>query len=136
MRRVSLGAAAAAILLVTPVAAHAQGKVKWKEIGKTASGNRVYVDPKSVHVAKDLRNATVRVVFTTPVESPDGPLYTTRTKATFNCTTRRLAVKENTFYGNAKETKVVERKVNKIPGFGWVPDGSLGAVALDYLCRK
>jgi hypothetical protein len=45
-------------------------------------------------------------------------------------------VKENIFYGNAKETKIVERKVNKIPGFGWVPEGSLGAVALDYLCRK
>ena len=86
-------------------------------------------------VGRDLRDATVRVVFTTPVDSPDGPLYATRTKGTFNCTTRRLAVKENTFYGNAKETKVVEHKVNKIPGFGWVPEGSLGAVAIDYLCK-
>ena len=133
MRRFSLGAVAAT-LLVTPVAAHAQAK--WKEIGRTASGNRVYVDPKSVHANKDLRDATVRVVFTTPVESPQGSLYTARSRATFNCTTRRMAVKENTFYGNAKETKVIERKVNKIPGFGWVPEGSLGAVARDYLCRK
>lgn len=125
---------AASLLLAAPSTARAQ--VKWKEIGRTASGNRVFVDPKSVHANKDLRDATVRVVFTKPVESSDGPLYATRTMGTFNCTTRRLAVKENTFYGNAKETKVVEHKVNKIPGFGWVPEGSLGAVALDYLCRK
>ena len=135
MRRFSIGAATAAIFFaVTPVAAHAQ--VKWKEIGKTVSGNRVYVDPKSVHANKDLRDATVRVVFTKPVESGEDLLYSARTKGTFNCTTRRLAVKENTFFGNARETKVVEHKVNKIPGFGWVADGSLGAVALDYLCRK
>ena len=136
MRRTSPAVLAAAILLVIPVGAHAQAKsVKWKAIGKTSSGNRVYVDPKSVHTRKELRDATVRVVFTKPVESRGGPLYTSRTRATFNCTTRRMAVKENTFYGNAKETKVVEHKVNKIPGFGWVPEGSMGAVALDYLCK-
>jgi hypothetical protein len=134
MRLISIGTAAAAILLAAPTIAHAQAK--WKEIGRTASGNRVFVEPKSVHANKDLRDATVRVVFTKPVESGKDLLYATRTKGTFNCTTRRLAVKENTFYGNAKETKVVEHKVNKIPGFGWVPEGSLGAVALDYLCRK
>jgi len=134
MRRIAISTAAAAVLIAAPTSAHAQGR--WKEIGRTASGNRVFVDPKSVHANKDLRDATVRVVFTKPVESGKDLLYATRTKGTFNCSTRRLAVKENTFYGNAKETKVVEHKVNKIPGFGWVPEGSLGAVALDYLCRK
>jgi hypothetical protein len=133
MRRITFCAAIAALVLA-PAAARAQ--VRWKEIGVTASNNRVYVDPKSVHAQKELVDATVRVVFTTPVESPQGPLYATRTRATFNCTTRKLAVKENVFYANAKETKVAERKVNKVPGFGWVPEGSLGAVALAYLCRK
>lgn len=134
MRHFFLGAATAAILATMPVTAHAQ--VKWKEIGRTSSGNRVYVDPRSVHANKDLRDATVRVVFTRPVEAGKDLLYATRTAGTFNCTTRRLAVKENTFYGNAKETKVIEHKVNKVPGFGWVPEGSLGAVALDYLCKR
>lgn len=132
MTRASLGAAA--LLLVLPAAASAQAR--WKEIGRTASGNSVYVDPRSVHTAKGRTEATVRVVFTTPVQTPEGAWYTARTKATFDCATRKLAVKENTYYGNAKETKVVERKVNKIPGYGAVPAGSLGAVALEYFCRK
>lgn len=125
---------AVALLLLLPAAARVQAH--WKEIGKTASGNSVYVDPRSVHTAKGRTEATVRVVFTTPVQTPDGAWYAARTKATFDCTTRKLAVKENTYYGNAKETKVVEHKVNKIPGYGVVPAGSLGAVALDYFCRK
>lgn len=135
MRPITLGVAAATLLLLVPASARAQAKIKWKEIGRTSSGNRVYVDPRSVHANKDLRDATLRVVFTKPVESSDGLLYASRTKGTLNCTTRRLAVKENTFYGNAKETKVIEHKVIGIPGFGWVPEGSMGDVALDYLCK-
>ena len=132
MPRIRIGVSA--LLLLLPAVGSAQAR--WKEIGKTASGNAVYVDPRSVHTAKGRTEATVRVVFTTPVQTPEGAWYSARTKATFDCATRKLAVKENTYYGNAKETKVVERKVNKIPGYGTVPAGSLGAVALDYFCRK
>lgn len=132
MARTSLGALA--LLVILPAAASAQSR--WKEIGKTASGNSVYVESRSVHTAKGLTEATVRVVFSTPVQTPEGAWYTARTKATFDCATHKLAVKENTYYGNAKETKVVEHKVNKIPGYGAVPAGSLGAVALDYFCHK
>ena len=134
MRRIPVHGAVTAALLLVPGLLAAQAQ--WKQIGKTTSGNAVYVDPRSVHTDKDHVSATVRVVFTTPVETPQGAWYTARTKATFDCAAHKLAVKENTYYGNAKETKVVERKVNKIPGYGVVPTGSLGAVALDYLCRK
>lgn len=134
MQRITFGTVAATILLLAPTVASAQAR--WKEIGRTSSGNRVYVDPKSVHTRKGLIDATVRVVFTTPVATPEGAWYSARTKATFDCDARKLAAKENTYYGNAKETKVVERKVNKIPGFGPVLNGSLGAVAMDYFCRK
>jgi len=134
MQRITFGTAAAIALILAPTVASAQAR--WKEIGKTSSGNRVYVDPKSVHARKGLIDATVRVVFTTPVATPEGLWYSARTKATFDCATRKLAAKENVYYGNAKETKVVERKVNKIPGFGPVLNGSLGAVAMDYFCRK
>jgi hypothetical protein len=30
---------------------------------------------------------------------------------------------------------VVDKSVNKIPGFGPVLNGSLGAIAVDYLCK-
>ena len=134
MSRLSFGTLAISVSLLAPSAASAQSH--WKQIGSTTSGNAVYVDPRSVHTEKGLVSATVRVVFTTPVQTPEGAWYTARTRATFDCSSRKLAVKENTYYGNAKETKVVERKVNKIPGYGSVPAGSLGAVALDYLCKK
>jgi surface-adhesin protein E len=134
MQRITVGTVAASVLLLAPGVASAQSR--WKEIGRTSSGNRVYVDPKSVHTQKALIDATVRVVFTTPVATPEGAWYSARTKATFDCVTRKLAAKENVYYGDAKETKVVERKVNKIPGFGPVLNGSLGAVAMDYFCRR
>jgi hypothetical protein len=56
--------------------------------------------------------------------------------ATFDCAAKKLAAKENVYYGDAKETKVVDRKINQIPGFGPALGGSMGALALDYVCAK
>ena len=80
--------------------------------------------------------ATVRVVFTTPVKVARGTWASSKTRATFDCTRRYLAAKENVYYSDAKSTKVVERSVNKIPGFGPALGGSLGGLAVDYLCKK
>ena len=121
-----------ALISLLPSAAHAQKK--WKQIGTTSSGNPVYVDPRSVKKSGSLVDATVRVVFTKPVVTPKGEWMSARTAATFDCAKKSLAAKENVYYGDAKETKVVERKVNKIPGFGPALGGSLGGVALDYFC--
>lgn len=120
------------LLGLFPAAAHAQKK--WTQIGTTSSGNPVFVDPKSVKRSGTLVDATVRVVFTTPVETPKGKWLSARTSATFDCAKKSLAAKENVYYGDAKETKVVERKVNKLPGFGPALGGSLGGVALGYFC--
>jgi hypothetical protein len=120
------------VLLVAP-AAHAQA---WKDIGKTSSDNVVSVDPKSIKRANGQVRATVRVVFTKPVQAAAGTWASSKTSATFDCAKRSLAAKENVYYSDAKSTKVVERHVNKIPGFGPALGGSLGAVALDYLCRS
>jgi hypothetical protein len=120
------------LLLLLAVPSLAQKK--WTPIGPTASGNQVYVDARSVKRTGALVEATVRVVFTTPVKTPNGTWMSTRTHATFDCAKRKLAAKENVVYGDAKETKVVERKVNKVPGFGAIIGGSLGDVALKYLC--
>jgi hypothetical protein len=109
---------------------------KWKDIGKTASGNMVSVDPKSVKRTGDMVSATVRVVFTPPVKAARGTWASSKTTATFDCTKRYLAAKENVFYSDSNSTKVVERNVNKQPGFGPALGGSLGGLAVDYLCKK
>jgi hypothetical protein len=121
-----------ALIALLPTVAHAQKK--WAQIGTTANGNPVYVDPSSVKKSGSLVDATVRIVFVKPVETPEGRWMSARTTATFDCAKRSLAAKENVYYGDAKETKIVERKVNKIPGFGPALGGSLGGVALGYLC--
>jgi hypothetical protein len=123
---------ALAFLLVPSLA---QAQKKWTPIGATASGNQVFVDAKSVKRTGSLVAATVRVVFTTPVKTPTGTWMSSRTTATFDCAARKLAAKENVYYGDAKETKVVERKVNKIPGYGPALGGSMGALAMDYVCK-
>ena len=121
-------------LVLVPSLAHAQKK--WTPIGATASGNQVYVDAKSVKRTGSLVAATVRVVFTTPVKTPSGTWMSSRTTATFDCAAKKLAAKENIYYGDAKETKVVDRKVNKMPGYGPALGGSMGALALDYVCKS
>ena len=120
-------------LLLAPSIAEAQKK--WTPIGKTASGNTVFVDSKSVKRTGPLVAATVRVAFTTPVQTPNGVWTSSRTTATFDCAKKSLAAKENVYYGDAKETKVVHRTVNKMPGYGPALGGSMGALALDYLCK-
>jgi len=119
-------------LLLASAAPHAQRK--WTDIGTTAAGNHVFVDPRSVKRTGHLVSATVRVVFTEPVKTAKGTWMSSRTLATFDCAARKLAAKENTYYGDAKETKVVEKKVNAQPGYGVALGGSMGALAMQYLC--
>ena len=118
--------------LLLPSVADAQKK--WTDIGTTAAGNHVFVDPKSVKRAGNLVTATVRVVFTTPVKTATGTWMSSRTVATFDCAAKKLAAKENVYYGDAKETKIVEKKVNAQPGYGVALGGTMGAVAMQYLC--
>ncbi len=124
-----------ALLSALPALAPAQGRVRWKEIGVTASGNPVYVDPRSVKRQGSLVHADVRVVFKTPVKAAKGMWASSRTSATFDCARRSLAARENVFYADAAGTRITERTVNKLPGFGPALGGSLGAIALAYLCR-
>jgi hypothetical protein len=125
-------ALALGLLLLLPGALHAQ---KWTPIGKTSSGNGVFVDARSIKRTGNLVAANVRVVFTTPVQTPKGVLASSRTTATFDCARKSLAAKENVFYADAKGTRVIERTVNKMPGYGPALKGSLGDVALTYLCK-
>jgi hypothetical protein len=127
------------LLLLAALAFHApslRAQATWKAIGTTASGNAVYVNPRSVKKSGGLVSADVRVVFSTPVKAAKGMWASARTSATFDCARKWLAAKENVFYADAKGTKVTERTVNKQPGFGPALGGSLGDVALKFLCAQ
>ncbi len=117
-------------------AASTQGKGKWKAIGTTSSGNAVFVEARSVKRQGSLVTANVRVVFNTPVKAPKGMWASSRTAATFDCARKSLAASENVFYADAAGTKVTERTVNKIPGYGPALGGSLGDVAMKFLCAR
>ena len=129
-----LALAAAASLFAAPSMPQSRGM--WKAIGTTSAGNAVYVDTRSVKKTGDLIAANVRVVFTEPVKGDKGTFASYRTSATFNCAKKSLAAKENVYFADAKGTKVIDRSVNKMPGFGPALGGSLGDVALKYLCTK
>jgi hypothetical protein len=113
-----------------------QSRGMWKAIGTTSAGNAVYVDTRSVKKTGDLVAANVRVVFNEPVKGNKGTFASYRTSATFNCARKSLAAKENVYFSDAKGTKVIDRSINKMPGFGPALGGSLGDVALKYLCTK
>ena len=128
-------AAALAFLLAAPApAAHAQGK--WKEIGWTSSGNAVSIDPRSVKRSHGIVSVTVRLAYSTPVSTGSGPLASTVTKSMFDCAKRTMAVSESVMYSDAHDRKVLDRHVNRMPGYGPTLKGSPSEVALDYVCRK
>src|SRR5215216_407943 len=125
---------ASVLLATTAVAAPAQGR--WKDVGKTSSGNSVYVDPRSVKTVNGITTARIRVKFDPPVQTPKGAWATSQHLAMFDCAKSTIAVKENIYYADEKTNKVVERKVNAQPGYGTALQGSLSQVALDHFCKK
>ena len=123
-------------LLLAAMSVSAQAQARWKDIGKTSSGNSVYVDPRSIKTVNGIITARVRVKFDPPVQTPQGAWTTSQHLAMFDCAKSTIAVKESVYYANEKTNKVVERKVNAQPGYGPAIQGSLSQVALDYLCKK
>lgn len=122
-----IGAAAA-----SPSTAAAQSR--WKAIGKTSSGNSVYIDPRSVKTVNGIINARVRVKFDPPVQTPQGAWATSQTRGMFDCAKQAIASQETIYYADERTNRIVERKVNAKPGFGPALGGSMAKLALDYLC--
>lgn len=137
-RHRSLAAQAALIAAAWTVApAPAGAQPRWQEIGKTRSGNPVYVDARSVKKGADgIINATIRVTYTTPVKTPKGNLTASRAVAMFDCGKMTFATRENATYIDEKSNSVFQRTVNKQPGFGPAIAGNFADVALPHLCRK
>jgi hypothetical protein len=124
------------LALVAVLPLHAAAQSRWKEIGKTSTGNSVYVDPRSVKKANGIITARVRVKFTKPVEQPKGPAWVSSQHiAMFDCAKATIASKETVYYADAAGTKVIEKKTIGIPGYGPAIGGSMSKVALDYFCK-
>ncbi len=111
----------------------------WQEIGKTGTGNPVYVNARGVKTGKDgIISASVRVVYAKKVAIPGqkDSLTASKANAMFNCSAKTFAVKESWVYFNEKSGKVYQHKVNQIPGYGPTIAGSFGDVALKHFCPK
>jgi hypothetical protein len=110
---------------------------KWQEIGKTSTGNSVFLDPSSVRKAPDgIITASLRVTYTPPLETPQGKVTSSRVVAMFDCQGRKVATKQNVmFFDERKGTEYRRRDIAK-PGFGPALSSSFADVALKHLCAK
>lgn len=120
-------------LIIATLAAFQGG---WTEVGKTGSGNPVFV--RAVKSGRDgIVTASVRVAYTKKVGVPGqkDSLSSSRANAMFNCTAKTFAVKESWVFFDERTNKVYQHKVNKVPGYGPTIAGSFGDVALKHFCK-
>ena len=124
-----------AVLLLSAPVLTSSAQSRWKEIGKTSAGNPVYVDPRSVKKVNGITTVKIRVKFLTPVKATNGMWYSSQHLAMFDCAKSTVAAKESTYYGDAAESRVTEKKTIAQPGFGPAIGGSMTQIALDYICK-
>lgn len=127
---VAAGALAASIL-ASSVCAQRQFL---REIGRTAAGNPVLVESRTVKRVQTMVDATVRVRFAKAVRAPGGDWRASRTRLTLDCTSRRVKVLENWYYGDTTWRRLASHSVSGQPAFGTVMGGSMTSVAYDALC--
>jgi hypothetical protein len=110
---------------------------RWREIGKTSTGNSVYLDGNSVRKAPDgIITASIRVTYAPPMDVPGGKVTSGRTLAMFDCAGKKVATKESIlFLDERKGTEYRHRKIEK-PGFGPALSSTFADVAMKYLCAK
>lgn len=121
------------VMLAMPLAA--QTAPRWQEIGRTSTGNAVFVDPRSVsRDSLGIITATVRVVYTEPVRTPQGPITGSRAITMFNCAAKSVAVKESIIWHDERRQTIYRRSVPDRPGFGPALTSSFAHVALVHLC--
>lgn len=123
-----------ALLLCIGSAVGAQASTRWQEIGKTSTGNAVFVDPRSVKDSAGMKVAMVRTVYTEPVATPAGPITGSRSRAVFNCAEQKVAVLENILFHDERANRIYRRSAPRVPGFSVAPTSSFAHVAMQYLC--
>lgn len=123
-------ASSAGLLLAAPVA----GAQALREIGRTAAGNPVLVEQRTVKRDGSAVSATVRVKFAKAVRAPGGDWWSSRTRLTLDCSRRQVKVLENWYYGDTAWRRVASHSTPGTPAFGTVMGGSMTSVAHDALC--
>ncbi|MBX3173759.1 MAG: hypothetical protein KF709_05070 [Gemmatimonadaceae bacterium] len=119
-------------LAASSAAAQAPG---WREIGKTSTGNAVYVDPASISKdAAGIITATVRVVYAEPVDTPQGPITGSRAVAMFDCAAKKVAVKESIIWHDERRGTIYRQSRPAKPGFGPALTSTFAHVAMEHLC--
>jgi hypothetical protein len=105
-----------------------------REIGRTAAGNPVLVETRSVRREPPLLHATVRVRFAKAVRAPGGDWWSSRTRLTLDCATRQVKILENWYYADTTWRRIASHTASAQPGFGTVIGGSMTSVSYDNLC--
>lgn len=124
-----------AILLL--VAAAVLPQSKWREIGKTSTGNSVFLDGNSVRKAPDgIITASIRVAYTPPVDTPKGKVTSSRVLAMFDCSRQQVATKQSVMYLNEAKGLEYRRRTIAKPGFSPAFSSTFADVALKHLCAK
>jgi hypothetical protein len=122
-----------AMALLAMSATTARGQAL-RDIGRTAAGNPVLVEQRSIRRAPPMLDAIIRVKFAKAVRAPGGDWWSSRTKLTFDCSKRQVKVIENWYYADTTWTRVRSHNVSGQPAFGTVMGGSMTSVGYDALC--
>jgi len=110
---------------------------KWVEIGKTSTGNSVYLDGNSVRKAPDgIITAGLRVTYTPPLDTPGGKVTSARVVAMFDCKAGKVATRQSVMYIDERKGIEYRRRTIAKPGFGPALSSSFADVALKHLCAK
>lgn len=124
----------AATFLLAPILLP-QGR--WQEIGKTSTGNAVFLDTRSVRKGSGgVITASIRATYAPPYETPKGQVTSSRVVAMFDCATMRVATKQSMLYHDEARGVVYSRRIIAKPGFGPALSSTFGDVALRHLCKK
>lgn len=134
-RRIARFLALALVMTGASTALTAQSAPRWQEIGKTSTGNVVFLDPRSVsRDTAGIITATVRVVYTEAVDTPQGPITGSRAVAMFDCAAKRVAVKESIIWHDERKGTIYRKSAPAKPGFGPALTSTFAHVALEHLC--
>ena len=110
---------------------------KWREIGKTSTGNSVFLEGKSVRKAPDgIVTASIRVTYSPPVDTPKGKVTSSRVVAMFDCGRQQVATKQSVMYLNEAKGLEYRRRTIAKPGFGPAFSSTFADVALKHLCAR